>query len=89
MERQKRWDRRGESIWSQMVEIGIKPPKKWRDMGVRKSETPCMKNSNDKRSAWKHVFGENIEDRVLTSKLNKVSKTTPESCFRSLCNKIL
>ena len=32
--RRQRWEKRGENIWSQMVEIGIKPPKKWRDMGV-------------------------------------------------------
>ena len=36
--RRERWDKRGESIWSQMVQIGIKPPKKWRDMGVGKSK---------------------------------------------------
>ncbi|OCK80855.1 hypothetical protein K432DRAFT_381862 [Lepidopterella palustris CBS 459.81] len=29
-----RWDKRGERIWSQLVETGAKPPKKWRDMGV-------------------------------------------------------
>lgn len=74
--RLKRWDRRGEAIWGQMVEIGIKPPKKWRDMGVRKGQTVCMKDYNEKRSAWKHVFGENVKDRVLTSKLQRVSETT-------------
>ena len=36
-ERRRRWENRGESIWSQMSEMGIKPPKKWRDMGVGKS----------------------------------------------------
>ena len=36
-ERRRRWDRRGENIWGQMVEIGIKPPKKWRVMGVGKA----------------------------------------------------
>lgn len=35
--RRRRWEKRGETIWSQMVEMGIKPPKKWRDMGVGKS----------------------------------------------------
>lgn len=35
--RRRRWESRGENIWSQMVEMGIKPPKKWRDMGVGKS----------------------------------------------------
>ena len=34
--RRQRWEKRGENIWSQMVEVGIKPPKKWREMGVGK-----------------------------------------------------
>ena len=33
-ERRQRWDKRGAAIWSRLVEIGIKPPKKWRDMGI-------------------------------------------------------
>jgi len=35
--RAKRWDRRGERIWTQMAELGTRPPKKWREMGVGKS----------------------------------------------------
>jgi len=36
--RRQRWQKRGEAIWGQMVELGVKPPKKWREMGVgRKS----------------------------------------------------
>ena len=35
--RRRRWEKRGVNIWSQMVQMGIKPPKKWREMGVRKS----------------------------------------------------
>lgn len=42
--RRLRWDSRGKAIWSQMVEIGIKPPKKWRAMGVKK------KNEKPRRS---------------------------------------
>lgn len=38
--RRRRWDTRGEVIWTQMVEIGIKPPKKWREMGIGKSFHP-------------------------------------------------
>jgi hypothetical protein len=33
-ERLRRWDKRGERIWSNMVEMGVKPPKRWREMGV-------------------------------------------------------
>ncbi|KAI4131345.1 MAG: hypothetical protein LQ341_006369, partial [Variospora aurantia] len=29
--RQARWDKRGERIWSKMVALGVKPPKKWRE----------------------------------------------------------
>lgn len=36
VERKLRWEKRGKAIWSQMVEIGIKPPKKWRTMASRK-----------------------------------------------------
>lgn len=35
--RRRRWEKRGENIWTRMVEMGVKPPKKWRDMGVGKS----------------------------------------------------
>ncbi|KAI9820643.1 MAG: Required for respiratory growth protein 9 mitochondrial [Pycnora praestabilis] len=37
-DRRHRWDKRGEKIWTQMVELGVKPPKKWREMGVGKSD---------------------------------------------------
>ena len=30
--RRRRWDKRGENIWTKMVELGIKPPKKWRQV---------------------------------------------------------
>ncbi|KAF2017142.1 hypothetical protein BU24DRAFT_420166 [Aaosphaeria arxii CBS 175.79] len=33
-ERLARWDKRGERIWSNLVELGVKPPKRWREMGV-------------------------------------------------------
>ncbi|KAL8667121.1 MAG: hypothetical protein Q9202_001043 [Teloschistes flavicans] len=34
-DRRQRWDIRGERIWTQMVALGVKPPKKWRDVSVR------------------------------------------------------
>ena len=36
--RRQRWDKRGEKIWGQMVEIGIKPPKRWRKMGQNRGD---------------------------------------------------
>ncbi|KAF2432062.1 hypothetical protein EJ08DRAFT_571250, partial [Tothia fuscella] len=37
-DRRVRWEKRGEKIWSQLAEIGTRPPKKWREMGVGKAE---------------------------------------------------
>lgn len=36
--RRERWNKRGVNIWGQMNELGIKPPRKWRDQGVGRSE---------------------------------------------------
>lgn len=45
-ERMRRWDKRGERIWSNLVEMGVKPPKKWRDMGVGRAQ-------NGEKPRWK------------------------------------
>lgn len=62
-ERRKRWDRRGKAIWSQMVEIGIKPPKKWRDMGVGKNMKRSVATNETKE--LKHRFGDISRDRKV------------------------
>ena len=41
--RRLRWERRGEKIWAERAEKGLKPPAKWRRMGIGKTshdETP-------------------------------------------------
>ncbi|MCJ1381285.1 Required for respiratory growth protein 9 mitochondrial [Xylographa soralifera] len=38
--RRQRWQKRGEAIWGQMVELGLKPPKKWRNMGIGRINNP-------------------------------------------------
>ncbi|KAF1977714.1 required for respiratory growth protein 9, mitochondrial [Bimuria novae-zelandiae CBS 107.79] len=45
-ERLRRWDKRGEQIWSTLVELGVKPPKKWREMGVGRA-------TNGEKPKWK------------------------------------
>lgn len=57
-ERRERWNKRGESIWRQMVEIGIKPPKKWRDMGLRKRRTYAIgMAADDDLSVREYLMG--------------------------------
>ncbi|KAF2221089.1 hypothetical protein BDZ85DRAFT_266267 [Elsinoe ampelina] len=44
--RKARWERRGERKWTEMVDQGVRPPKKWRDMGIgraAKGELPGWK----------------------------------------------
>ncbi|KAI4192361.1 MAG: hypothetical protein LQ346_004348 [Caloplaca aetnensis] len=38
LSRRTRWDKRGERIWSKMVALGVKPPKRWRQMGVGRDD---------------------------------------------------
>jgi hypothetical protein len=64
----RRWDKRGEKIWSNLVELGVKPPKKWREMGVgraRDGQAPKWKSKNRNQvpvndSASDEVFHEDI-----------------------------
>lgn len=57
--RMKRWEKRGLKKWGEMAAQGVKPPKKWRDMGV---ENPVLKkkleaggeHSKTNRSEGKH-----------------------------------
>ena len=54
-ERMRRWDKRGERIWSNLVEMGIKPPKKWREMGVGRPDNGVG------RPVWKERRRNQIE----------------------------
>lgn len=51
VDRRQRWDKRGEIIWGQMVEIGIKPPKKWREMGIRTHQDDVTKSKRQEGTA--------------------------------------
>jgi hypothetical protein len=44
--RAQRWQKRGERIWTNLVEMGVKPPKKWRQMGVGRA-------TGGERPKWK------------------------------------
>jgi len=63
--RMERWSKRGERIWTNLVEMGVKPPKKWREMGVgraRGGERPKWKS--DRRNLV-HVRDSAREDFVV------------------------
>ncbi|KAK6002355.1 hypothetical protein QM012_001993 [Aureobasidium pullulans] len=54
-ERRERWEKRGEKKWSEMAELGLKPPKKWRERGVGKvgpGEVPPWKQPGKAGERW-------------------------------------
>lgn len=66
--RQERWFNRGKNIWSQMAELGTKPPKRWREAGVArdarfnkkkgpKTEYPYVPKWKEEESAQKKLGG--------------------------------
>jgi hypothetical protein len=51
-DRRQRWEKRGERVWSQLSEMGVKPPKPWRVRGVGKvstGDTPAWKGRSSGR----------------------------------------
>ena len=65
--RMERWNKRGERIWSNLVEMGIKPPKKWREMGVGRTENgemPRWKSRNRNQVGVRDSINDNFKDYI-------------------------
>jgi hypothetical protein len=82
--RMERWNKRGERIWSNMVEMGIKPPKKWRDMGVGRAEhggIPTWKsrsrNQVDVKDSVNTDFKDYIPAEDLIPTVDKSGRSKP------------
>jgi hypothetical protein len=85
--RMERWNKRGERIWTNLVEMGVKPPKKWREMGVGRAtggERPRWKSGprnmvevRDSASDSFVVDGGDIIPVVGTSGASKRPTTIP------------
>lgn len=71
-ERMQRWDKRGERIWTNLVEMGVKPPKKWREMGVGKAV-------NRERPKWKgrRRIGAVVGESVGTERFTALAPAEP------------
>ncbi|OAK98436.1 hypothetical protein IQ06DRAFT_295759 [Phaeosphaeriaceae sp. SRC1lsM3a] len=64
-DRMQRWNKRGERIWTNLVEMGVKPPKKWREMGVGRAtggEKPKWKSN---RRNMVHVHDSASNDFIV------------------------
>jgi hypothetical protein len=51
-EREKRWERRGVRKWTEMAELGERPPRRWREMGVG-----SVVGEPERRPGWKRDRG--------------------------------
>lgn len=55
-DRQERWFRRGQSIWTRWAELGLKPPKKWQEEGIERRTPPARQQigpwSQDEQQPW-------------------------------------
>jgi len=59
-ERSARWERRGVRKWTEMAELGERPPRRWREMGVG-----SVKGEPERRPGWKRGGGKKMEKDVM------------------------
>jgi hypothetical protein len=43
MDRERRWFRRGKDVWNRYAQLGVKPPKKWREEGIGRGKPEWKK----------------------------------------------
>lgn len=55
LDREKRWFKRGEKVWGRYAELGVKPPRKWRDQGIGKGKPEWRKRPTWKTEAEKRA----------------------------------
>ncbi|MCJ1227173.1 Required for respiratory growth protein 9 mitochondrial [Toensbergia leucococca] len=77
--RRRRWDKRGETIWGQMVEIGIKPPKKWREMGIGTQKDVSILQRQRRDTVITPFIRNSLALRGSLSNTGKTSGTQHES----------
>jgi hypothetical protein len=46
-DRQRRWFKRGQQIWSRYADLGVKPPKPWREMGIGQGKPEWLKRKQE------------------------------------------
>lgn len=74
-----RWERRGARLYEKLVEAGVKPPKKWREMGVGRSapgEKPKWKKKTKPESsimAADNHFAERYKQHIMTGSVQSAA----------------
>lgn len=46
-DRQRRWFKRGQQVWSRYADLGVKPPKPWRELGIGQGKPEWLKRKQE------------------------------------------
>ncbi|RFU29388.1 hypothetical protein B7463_g6969, partial [Scytalidium lignicola] len=72
MDRQRRWFKRGEQVWSRYAELGVKPPQRWRELGIGRGRPDKKKppvlvttSTRSRETAEDEAEGDSLADRIL------------------------
>jgi hypothetical protein len=91
-ERRERWEKRGKKIWEDLSEKGVKPPRRWRTLGVgkRKPEGGWEKGpTRRERRMVEHVERERVKEGMKKEK-GAVMAGRPEGVYQvPLADRIL
>lgn len=87
-DRAERWFRRGERIWSRYSELGVKPPKKWREAGIGKPEW-MLKKKEKYAYEVPPLPALVTTSRVSTPKRKETARTNAEIDLDSVADGIL
>ncbi|KFY38508.1 hypothetical protein V495_06520 [Pseudogymnoascus sp. VKM F-4514 (FW-929)] len=54
-DRKRRWYKRGQQVWTRYAELGLKPPRRWRDEGIGKREKGWKTKEKEERDRERDV----------------------------------
>ena len=81
--RKRRWEKRGENIWTEMSKLGVKPPKPWRQKGIGRLSEREGRGHRRSFAALEEEIGTGSAQGVITTRVRETHEV-----HRSLAHKI-
>lgn len=63
-DRKRRWYKRGQQVWTRYAELGLKPPRKWRDEGIGKREKGWKSKDKEERDKERETLSTTWNPRL-------------------------
>ena len=83
-ERRERWEKRGKKIWESLSEKGLKPPRKWRGMGVGRGKTAVREPTRRERRMVLHLQREKGNGGKVDEKITAAKERPSETKSRAV-----